>query len=220
MARNSSKTADLLKADMAGLLSEWRAGLKAAGADSRITESELHVQTEDLLNAIAAAAGESTEVDDAVWRPVLDELEGLSKARAVQGFSALETARFVFTLKRPLFSRIRRELANDPQAVADETWTISEIVDRLGMHTVKAFQKGREEIISAPAGRAARAVHARGEAVGRHARAADDRHARQRPHPGGDGVAAAAASSRPAPRSPSSTSPACRRWTRSSRSTC
>jgi len=104
-------------------------------------------KTADLLNAIAAAAGESTEVDDAVWRPVLDELEGLSKARAVQGFSALETARFVFTLKRPLFSRIRRELANDPQAVADETWTISEIVDRLGMHTVMAFQKGREEII-------------------------------------------------------------------------
>jgi rsbT co-antagonist protein RsbR len=66
----------------------------------------------------------------------------------VQGFTSSETATFVFSLKKPLFTRIRRLTANDPQGLADETWTITEIVDSLGMHTVKTFQKAREDVIT------------------------------------------------------------------------
>jgi rsbT co-antagonist protein RsbR len=148
LAMPNSRTADLLKADPAGLLADWQAELKAAGADSRITESELHVQTHDLLQAIAAAAAESTDVSTAAWRPVHELLDGVSRSRALQGFSSMETASFVFTLKRPLFARLRRELAADPKALGDEIWTITEIIDRLGLHTVKSFQKSREAIIA------------------------------------------------------------------------
>jgi rsbT co-antagonist protein RsbR len=147
MARNTSKTADLLTTDTAGLLSEWQAELKASGPDSRITERELQVQTHDLLRAIAAAIEQNSDVNAAAWRPVHEFLDGVSRSRAVQGFSSQETATFIFTLKRPLFTRLRRELANDPKALADEVWTISEIVDWLGLYAVTAFQKSREEII-------------------------------------------------------------------------
>jgi rsbT co-antagonist protein RsbR len=147
MARNTSKTADLLTTDTAGLLSEWQAELKASGPDSRITERELQVQTHDLLRAIAGAIEQNSDVNAAAWRPVHEFLDGVSRSRAVQGFSSQETAAFIFTLKRPLFTRLRRELANDPKALADEVWTISEIVDWLGLYAVTAFQKSREEII-------------------------------------------------------------------------
>ena len=66
----------------------------------------------------------------------------------------------------------------------------------------------------APAAGHARALDAGGQAVGRRARAADDRHARQRAHAGRHGDAAAAHRRDRAPRSRSSTSPACRRSTR------
>jgi rsbT co-antagonist protein RsbR len=146
MAKHT-KTAELLKADTAGLLAEWQAELKAAGADSRISESELKGQTHDLLAAIAAAADQSIDVTDASWAGVREHLDGMSRSRAVQGFNSQETATFVFTLKRPLFARIRKALASDPKALADETLMISDIVDQLGLYTVKTFQKAREEVI-------------------------------------------------------------------------
>jgi rsbT co-antagonist protein RsbR len=55
---------------------------------------------------------------------------------------------FVFSLKKPLFNRVLRATATDSQGLADETWTITEMVDALGMHTVKSFQKTREEVIN------------------------------------------------------------------------
>ena len=113
MAKHTT-TADLLKANAAGLLADWQAELSSAGVDSRITDSELRVQTHDLLRAIAAAAAQTTDVNDAAWRPVHELLDGVSRSRAIQGFSSMETASFVFTLKRPLFARLRRELAQRP----------------------------------------------------------------------------------------------------------
>jgi rsbT co-antagonist protein RsbR len=55
---------------------------------------------------------------------------------------------FVFSLKRPLFDRLRSEFGKDPEALAEETWTTTELLDRMGLLTVKAFQKSREEVIN------------------------------------------------------------------------
>ena len=43
--------------------------------------------------------------------------------------------------------RIRRATEKDAAALADETWAATELIDALGLHTVKAFQKSREEVI-------------------------------------------------------------------------
>ena len=68
--------------------------------------------------------------------------------RVAQGFSSDETATFVFSFKRPLFSRLRAEFGHDAEAFAEETWIASELLDRMGMLTIRAFQKSREAIIS------------------------------------------------------------------------
>src|SRR5690348_2056609 len=131
MAEARAKTADILKSDMTGLLSDWMAELRATGADQRITDAELKAQTHQFLTLIAEAAAQNTDVTSEGWRPVRDFLEGVSRSRALQGFSSSETATFVFSLKKPLFTRIRRMTANDAQGLADETWTISEMIDSL-----------------------------------------------------------------------------------------
>jgi rsbT co-antagonist protein RsbR len=148
MAKGPSKTAELLLKDSAGLLADWQAELKAAGADSRISEHELQAQTRELLKAMGSAAAHGLDVADAAWAPVRAVLDDVSRSRALQGFTSQETATFLFTLKRPLFTRARRELAADPMALADEVWTITETIDRLGLHTVAAFQKSREAVIA------------------------------------------------------------------------
>ena len=75
-------------------------------------------------------------------------LEHLSRSRTIQGCSPSETATFIFSLKKPLFTQLRRELSGDVEALADETWATNVLLDNLGLYTVEVFQKAREEIIS------------------------------------------------------------------------
>jgi rsbT co-antagonist protein RsbR len=54
----------------------------------------------------------------------------------------------VFSLKQPIFMRLRQELGNDAQALADETWKASRLLDALGLFTTEVYQKGREDVIA------------------------------------------------------------------------
>ena len=74
-------------------------------------------------------------------------LSDLSRDRAVAGFSTTETATFVFSLKQPLFVALREALADDPKRLSDELWAVSLMLDKLGLFSVEAHQKGREELI-------------------------------------------------------------------------
>src|SRR5262249_23766402 len=55
---------------------------------------------------------------------------------------------FVFSLKRPLFVRLREEFSRDAEALADETWSANALLDRLGLFTTEIYQKSREEVIT------------------------------------------------------------------------
>ena len=53
---------------------------------------------------------------------------------------------FVFSLKRPLFDALRAELADQPDALVEDTG-IDQLLDKLGLYTTEVYQKGREEVI-------------------------------------------------------------------------
>jgi rsbT co-antagonist protein RsbR len=146
MAETKLKTATILKDDTTGVLADWMNEIRALAPDTRIGAGELETQAREFLRLIAAAAEHGTDVNSPGWQPVREFLEGVSRSRAVQGFSSSETATFIFSLKKPVFTRVRR-VATDPQTLADETWAITEIIDKLGLHTVKTFQKVREDVI-------------------------------------------------------------------------
>jgi rsbT co-antagonist protein RsbR len=77
---------------------------------------------------------------------VRDLLADISRARAAQGFPPGETAMFILSLKQPLFTLLQRELGDGAQ-LAGELWTASDVLDRLGLFTAEAYQRGREELI-------------------------------------------------------------------------
>lgn len=112
-------------------------------------ESELREQSRDLLSLLLAATetGNVGRVEEPQWGPVRDFLDRVSRSRAQQGFSASETATFVFSLKQPLFARLRSELGQDAQGLADEIWVTTNLLDRLGLFTAEIYLKSREEII-------------------------------------------------------------------------
>jgi rsbT co-antagonist protein RsbR len=96
----------------------------------------------------AARNGGLENLDGPAWTPLREFLAGISRSRALQGFSPAETATFVFSMKQPMFTRLRREITNDAQALADEFWAASVLLDKLGLYTMEMFQKSREEVIS------------------------------------------------------------------------
>jgi rsbT co-antagonist protein RsbR len=72
----------------------------------------------------------------------------MSRSRARRGFTPSDTALFVFSLKKPLFERLRQEFADDATALADEMWNATVLLDKLGLYTTEIYQKGRDEIIA------------------------------------------------------------------------
>jgi rsbT co-antagonist protein RsbR len=132
------------------LLAEWvQAQLAAATLRSDLMkETELREQSRELLSLLQAAAESGTlQVDGANWVPVREFLARVSRSRAIQGFSPVETATFVFSLKQPLFTRLRTELGHEAQALSDEIWATSDLLDQLGLLTTETYVKSREEVI-------------------------------------------------------------------------
>jgi rsbT co-antagonist protein RsbR len=152
MAKGQSRTASVLKKYEEDLLSEWMKQLQSSGAgkDSRISEKDLRGQAKEFLSLLqqAAHAGDISDTSGPHWKELSGFLEELSQQRVLQGFSSDQTATFVFSLKKPLFDRLRSEFSKDPEAIADETWLASELLDRMGLLTVRAFQRKREEVIN------------------------------------------------------------------------
>ena len=152
MAKGQTTTANILKKHQEQLLSEWTQELKAAGTDkdSRIQESELRLQVTEFMSLLQGVAQSSdlNNTETPEWKAIGHFLEDLSRSRVLQGFTSDQTATFIFSFKKPLFARIQAELGRDAEALASETWIASELLDKLGLMTVRAFQKTREEIIN------------------------------------------------------------------------
>jgi rsbT co-antagonist protein RsbR len=131
------------------ILSEWLREMGGAARRSDlIKESELQSQCSRFIGLLADATAQAgTTVQSAAYDPLRELLSDISKSRAVQGFTARETAVFVFSIKRPIFTAIREEFSKDPAGMADEMWNATELLDGLGLYTTDAFFKSREETI-------------------------------------------------------------------------
>lgn len=143
--------ADVVGPDDTRLLDEWLAAQLAAATlrTDLISEGTLREQSRQFLAAFREALGSDAgdSLDDPRWTEVLALLTDLTRARTLQGFSPGETASFVFSLKRPLFDRIRAR-GGAPDRVADLTWATTLVLDRLGLHVTELHQRSREEVIS------------------------------------------------------------------------
>ena len=134
------------------ILVEWTREQSADGSRTSrlIGESEAREQSRQFLAALrdAAAKGNLESVDGPEWSGVRDVLSTVSRSRAALGFTPAETATFIFALKQPLFLRLRQALGSEPTAFAEQVWSTTRLLDRLGLYTTEVYTKSREEIIS------------------------------------------------------------------------
>ena len=150
---------DHTNAKLAGILTKYESALvadwiKAQSTTSnqrggQVKESELRKECTEFIGLLKAAIsqGNGSELESTAWSGVREMLGHISRTRTAVGCSPSETASFVFSLKKPLFESIRRELAGNGQALAEETWTANELLDKLGLYTTEVHQKAREAVI-------------------------------------------------------------------------
>src|SRR5262245_5568398 len=149
---HSSVIPEIIKKHESDLLADWIQQQLSATTlrGDLMKEAELREQSRQFLNlaSIAMRNGSLTDINAPTWSEVREFLGGISRSRARQGFSPTETATFIFSLKQPLFMRLRRELEKQPQALGEELWSATQLLDKLGLLTTEVYQKSREEVIS------------------------------------------------------------------------
>ncbi|KOX98465.1 STAS domain-containing protein [Pseudomonas nunensis] len=149
MAALQRNTLEAIKNNQTQLLVNWTNSLEASGATRNIKELDLKQQTSDFLHLIISGLeqGNSQNVAAPGWDDIRQFLEKLSQSRAQLGQDSQQTASFIFALKGPLFTLLQAHYSNDPAQLAEQLWEISELLDSLGMHTIRTFQKSREAVI-------------------------------------------------------------------------
>ncbi|KTB63097.1 polyvinylalcohol dehydrogenase [Pseudomonas fluorescens] len=149
MATLQTRTIQALQDNRSALLAEWNASLDTSGATRNIKGDDVKQQTQEFLNLLTTALqqGNSQNTDHENWAETRVFLEKLSHSRALAGQDSQQTASFIFALKGPLFVLLQREYADQPAQLAEQLLKISELLDALGMHTIRTFQKSRESVI-------------------------------------------------------------------------
>ena len=141
----------VLKESSGELLTEWLKEQLAATTlrTDLMKENELREQSRELLGLLQSAVqkGDLESIEGAEWTALREFLARVSRSRVSQGFSVSANATFVFSLKQPVFARLRAALGKDAEALGAEMWLTTTLLDRLGLYMLEVFLRTREEVI-------------------------------------------------------------------------
>jgi rsbT co-antagonist protein RsbR len=145
-----TRLAEILQKYEADIVRDWAAAqIAAVATHGSVRADEVQQQSTDLVRLLREAirVGDSLDLNRPNFDAVREQLTVVSRARTLQGFSAIETAMGVFSLKPAISARFDQEFAHDAEARVREIISTNKLVDSMGLFTVEVFQKTREEII-------------------------------------------------------------------------
>jgi rsbT co-antagonist protein RsbR len=144
-----SRLAETINRYESDILKEWLDNQRAEGTLSKSLEADVQQQSREFLALLKNSLRQGrTDIMAAEWTELRDLLTNLSRNRMQQGFTPSQTATFIFSLKQPLFARLRKELGQDAEGLGREVWTVTLLLDKLGLWTIEAYQKTREAVIA------------------------------------------------------------------------
>ena len=149
IAKNQTNLAEILRGHQDAILEEWLKAMSGATRRSDLMkESELRSQAARFLKFTSTATEVAgNDIQSPAWNDTKEMLGEISRSRAQQGFSPSDTATFVFSLKKPLFDRLREGYASDANKLTSMLWSTTELIDGLGLYTTEVFIKAKEEIV-------------------------------------------------------------------------
>jgi len=146
----ASRISALIQEHEVAIGTQWLSELEAATMrSSAVSKEQLRKQCAQFLALFIAAtrSGSLDNMEHRSWDEVRDLLSEFSGIRARQGSTPSETAMFIFSLKQPLFTALRQGFGSDQEALANASWMLGTLLDRLGLYTIEVFQKTRDQVI-------------------------------------------------------------------------
>lgn len=149
MGSLQQRTVDAIAGNRTTILEQWSTDLNAVAGARRFKADDLGQQAAEFIDLLLSGAAEAGAAGlvSGEWDEMRRFLEKLSHTRVLQGYDSQQTATFIFSIKRPLMGVLQREYAGDAAAFAEQLWALSELIDALGLHTVRTFQASREAVI-------------------------------------------------------------------------
>lgn len=149
-AGQARQLASIISQHQTQLLEGWMADLigRLMRRD-KIAENELRQQAAQFLPSLAGAleSSDSFDIEARAWDDTRQLLTEISQSRVRQGYSPIDTASFIFSLKEPLFGYLRAALSGTPEQLGDAIVNTSNLFDKLGLLTIEIYQKAREQVI-------------------------------------------------------------------------
>lgn len=146
MAALQGSTLEVIKNNQNQLLDEWIVSLEANGATRNLKEQDLRQQTAGFIQLLVSGL-QNQDAGTATQDEIRRFLDKLSASRAQLGHDSHQTAYFIFALKGPLFALLQHHYRDQPAVLAEQLLVVSELLDNLGMHTIRTYQTTREAVI-------------------------------------------------------------------------
>lgn len=148
---SNNTIAEILERHKAELLAEWLKELQNSGLrrDDLMRAKELRSECQEFLQLlhIAAQHGNFSDIQTPEWENMRMLLAEVSRSRVQMGFTPSEIASFILCFKKPLFDRLCRELTQNRDALVEQLWLSTSLLDQLGLWVTEIFLKAREEVI-------------------------------------------------------------------------
>src|SRR5919107_2939591 len=117
--------------------------------DELIPKKELRRQSEQIVDMLARSIRDSG--GDDFNSPAFDEMRAflnqISHARAVKGYTPLENATYILSLRNTILPLLTEELEGNMDALLREMNVFTRLLDRMGLVMVENYIRSREEII-------------------------------------------------------------------------
>jgi rsbT co-antagonist protein RsbR len=149
MGSLQQRTVDALASNRSEILADWSTDLQRTAGPHNLRADDLAQQAAEFLQLLidGAANANTSSLSGSAWEEMRRFLDKLSHGRVLQGYDSQQTATFIFSIKRPLMAVLQREYAGDGDTFAAQLWALSELIDGLGLQTVRSFQASREAVI-------------------------------------------------------------------------
>jgi len=144
---------DILVLRQEELLADWIENIKSLTGTRTlelISEKQLYAQAKDLLATLTSAFGaeQYVSIETPEFADSVAMLCDISTSHAEKGFTARETAVFVFSLKNALLKHLQEEIGDQPQALNAEMVKMNAVIDNLELITFETFALSREKVIA------------------------------------------------------------------------
>jgi rsbT co-antagonist protein RsbR len=117
--------------------------------DELIPKKELRGQSQQIVDMLARSIKDSE--DGEFESPSFDELRlflnEISRTRAIKGYTPLENATYILSLRNTLLPLLAEELQGNADAFVREMQYFTTLLDKMGLVMVENYIRSREEII-------------------------------------------------------------------------